>query len=549
MKKPLYLYSIFGVITWILLACRTHMSEVDLFVFTSILVLIPIGLHLTDQTSKWIKWLTILYPIAAGSAVFSHWEMLISWGWWGFTILLALFSLARFMIQGGMYIEENMIHFAWMYFAIGGTWFVAHAYGYSLMGFDDLIVLLTTAHFHYIPFALLFHGLLGRELKSQGQMLPVRYKVAGVMMLVIPLFIALGITYARWMEIVGSVLFAFSLMIYAILVWKAAFAIRQAVTKILLIISSLSVIMTISFAVIYAFGRWQGITTISIPTMVMIHGAVNVFGFSVPGMMGYMMLANKQHVPISSIPFSNIKGTFPIGKRFFHKHGAIDEGCTAVPTGMVDSMDCFTSTFFNPNAIHPLIRAFYENTITFELDVVPHWHPFFYPFAKLYKKISHRMEQMNFPISTSDMKVEVESTILPLKDRIDGRTNVRAWIRTEKATKKAFYVAAYSSHTNNGTGERFYNIFFPLPFGGMTSVLRMTHFKDEGVRLTSLSHTKHVTEQQGVYGQIGSCHIRLPINETIDVWVEDHVIKARHSNWFLGFRFLTLDYEIRRCIS
>lgn len=284
-----------------------------------------------------------------------------------------------------------------MYIAIGGTWFVAHAYNYSLMSFDSMIVVLTANHFHYASlFALLFHGLLGRELKSQGQILSPSYKVAGVIMLVIPLFIATGITYARWMEIVGAVLFAFSLIVHAILVWKATFSIQRVVTKILLIVSSLSVIMTILLSVIYAFGRWQGITTISIPTMVMIHGTVNVFGFSVLGIIGYMMLTNKQHVPISSIPFSNIKGTFPIGRRFFHKQGAIDEGVTVFPTGMVDSMDLFTSTSFNPNVIHPLIRSFYENTIMFELDVVPHWHPFFYPFAKLYKKLSQRMDEFSY---------------------------------------------------------------------------------------------------------------------------------------------------------
>jgi len=550
MKWPLHMYSIFGIITLIALTTAVQMFIVDLFLYISILVLLPIGLHVTDQTSKWIRLLKYFYPIAAASSVISYWYPIFSWVWCVFTILLALSGFARFIKQGGMYIEENMISFAWMYLAIGGIWFVAHAYDCSLMGFDSMIVLLTANHFHYASlFPLLFHGLLGRELKSQGKVLTPLYKVAGVIMLVIPLFIAIGITYSRLMEVVGSVLFAFSLIAHAILVWKATFSIKRVVTKILLIVSSISVIMTILLSVIYAFGRWEGILTVSIPTMVMIHGSVNVIGFSVFGMIGYMMLPNKQHVPISSIPFSKIKGTLLIGRRFFQKQGVIDQDVTVLPTGMVDSMDLFSSTFFNPSAIHPLIRSFYENTIMYELDVVPHWHPLFYPFAKLYRKLSRRIEQMNFPVSTSDMKVEVESTILPLKDHIDGRTNVRAWIRTEKSTKKAFYVAAYSTHTNNETGERYYNIFFPLPFGGMTSVLRITNFQDDGVRLTSLSHTKHATEQQGVYGRIGSCHVRLPINETIDVWVEDNVIKACHHSWLFGFRCLTLNYEIRRLVA
>ncbi|SEN07141.1 YndJ family protein [Lihuaxuella thermophila] len=545
MKKPLYVYSLFGILTLFVLAMTTRIFIVDLFLYISILVLLPIGLHLTDQMSKWIRLLTLVYPIAAGSSVISHWYPIFSWGWCAFTILLALYGLTRFIKQGGMYMEESMIHFAWMYIAIGGMWFVAHAYNDPLMGFDSLIVVLTANHFHYASlFPLLFHGLLGRELKTQGQMLTPLYKIAGVIMLVMPLFIAIGITFARWMEIVGAVFFAFSLIIYAFFVWKTTFSTKQVVTKLLLVVSSLSAVMTIILSVIYAFGRWQGYETISIPTMVVTHGMVNVFGFSVLGMIGYMMLTNKNHVPISSIPFSNIKGTFPIGRHFFQ--GTIDEGATVLPTGMVDSMDMFTSTSFDPKVIHPLIRSFYENTMMFELDVTPHWHPILYPFAKLYKKLSHRMEQLNFPISSDTRKVEVESTILPLKDEIDGRDNVRAWIRTEKATKKAFYVAAYSTHTNNQTGERYYNIFFPLPFGGMTSVLRIAHFQDGGVHLTSLSHTKHATEQQGVYGRIGSWHIRLPINETIDVWVEDNVIKACHHSWLFGFCCLTLDYEIRR---
>ncbi|MBA4492705.1 YndJ family protein [Paenactinomyces guangxiensis] len=547
MKKVFYMYSIFGTVAWIVLAMTAQMFIVDLFLYISILVLIPMGLQITNQTGKWTRLLVIIYPIAAVSSVLSHWYPIFSWAWWVFTILLAFFGIAHFIKQGGMYIEENMINFAWMYTAIGGTWLVAHAYNYALMGFDSMIVVLTANHFHYASlFPLLFHGLLGRELKSQGKVLSAPYKAAGIIMLVIPLFIAIGITYARWMEIAGALLFACSLIAYAVLTWKSTISGQRLIAKILLNISSVSVTVTILLSVIYAFGRWQGMTTISIPTMIMIHGAVNVFGFSVPGMIGYLMLTNKQHVPVSSIPFSKIKGTFPVGRHFFHKQGAIDEGAASLPAGMVDSMDLFTSASFHPNAIHPLIRSFYENTMMFELDVVPRWHPLFYPVAKRYKKLSQRMEQMNFPVSSNDRKVEVESAIFPLKDETDGRTNVRAWIRSEQATKKAFYVAAYSTHTNNETGERYYNIFFPLPFGGMTSVLRITHFQEQGVHLTSLSHTKHVTEQQGVYGSIGSYHIRLPINETIDVWVEDHVIKACHHSWLFGFRCLTLNYEIRK---
>jgi hypothetical protein len=98
------------------------------------------------------------------------------------------------------------------------------------------------------------------------------------------------------------------------------------------------------------------------------------------------------------------------------------------------------------------------------------------------------------------------------------------------------------------------NIAFPLLGGHMTSVLRMNP-AGAGLSLTTLPIPDH-SGDQGVYFVWRSLFLRLPFNETIDVYPLDNdsvpetpdprysasTVYARHDMWLWGIRFLTLDY-------
>ncbi|WP_174731839.1 hypothetical protein [Mesobacillus harenae] len=207
-------------------------------------------------------------------------------------------------------------------------------------------------------------------------------------------------------------------------------------------------------------------------------------------------------------------------------------------------MNIFNRGDFKADNVDPQVKQFYTDTVDFDMDVKAEWNVFFYPAAKIYKKWSVRAEQMNFPVSDHQGITKIDSEIIKLNDFLDGRENVRAWIRSDRLNRKAFYAAAYSTFLSNEP-ERYYNVFFPLPFGGLTSILKITHFIETGVKLTSLSERRRA-DYQGVYQMIANVPLRLPINETICVWREGNEINATHVSWVFGIKALTLDYKIRK---
>jgi len=113
------------------------------------------------------------------------------------------------------------------------------------------------------------------------------------------------------------------------------------------------------------------------------------------------------------------------------------------------------------------------------------------------------------------------------------------------------YAAAYAVHRY--LGVPYMNIAFPLLGGHMTSVLRMNPL-GTGLSLTTLPIPHHGGDQ-GVYFVWRGLTLRLPFNETIDVYDASHpsvpkfpgedpntAVFARHDMWLWGIRFLTLHY-------
>ncbi len=163
---------------------------------------------------------------------------------------------------------------------------------------------------------------------------------------------------------------------------------------------------------------------------------------------------------------------------------------------------------------------------------------------------------MNLPLLPDTANSRIKSTIIPLLDKLDGRENVRGWIRVYEATQEAVYVAAYATHFCDGTA--YMNIAFPLPPGNLTSILHLTTFEQDGdtnLRLSSFA-ASNPGGDQGVYLSTKWFTIRLPFNEIIEVFSMpyeempavmsngNHEVFARHRVWLFGIHFLTLHYGI-----
>ncbi|ADJ16549.1 hypothetical protein [Halalkalicoccus jeotgali] len=152
--------------------------------------------------------------------------------------------------------------------------------------------------------------------------------------------------------------------------------------------------------------------------------------------------------------------------------------------GETESLEDYARSGFDPNAVHPDVRALYEETATFGMSVAATWH---FPYslgARVASRGTSRIEQLNLPGPGGDSK-RVSSDLFALAEpaaETDPRDDPRLWIRTDDDTGEGVFVAIYASYVDGD--ERFVNIAVPLPHTNLATVLRMEHYGD-GIALTT----------------------------------------------------------------
>jgi hypothetical protein len=209
--------------------------------------------------------------------------------WLVLTILMALSGLLRFLPRRLFDPAEISISFALIYVAVAGGNLVTSRLGAEPLGFGDTIILLTAVHFHYAGFAApLLAGLLGRRLATTSPGLHYAV-VAAVAVLVagIPL-VGLGITFSPPLALVGAISMSLGLLIVAVLqIGWIVLRSGPILTRLLLFLSSLSVLAGMSLACTYAYSIVARRLIIDIPYMARTHGMVNALGFTLCGLLGW----------------------------------------------------------------------------------------------------------------------------------------------------------------------------------------------------------------------------------------------------------------------
>lgn len=188
--------------------------------------------------------------------------------------------------------------------------------------------------------------------------------------------------------------------------------------------------------------------------------------------------------------------------------------------------------------ISPGIVDFYENTNDYRLFATIRWRSWFKPFAFVYSFISRKTEQINLPLHRNE--VEMTGDIITVGDGLDGREDVRAWIR--KVGEKYAFIALYSHH-QSVEGVPFMNIALPLPFSTMTGILEL-NANGRDLQLTSRKNA--ATSDAGIYltSRLGQ-YFRLPLEENFVVHEEtDGQLHAKHEMWIFSIPFLRIDYTI-----
>jgi hypothetical protein len=215
--------------------------------------------------------------------------------------------------------------------------------------------------------------------------------------------------------------------------------------------------------------------------------------------------------------------------------------------GIVASLDSLAGPSFDPAAVDPLVREFYEHTTRFALDIVPQWRVWVRPGYLLYRTLLARpLGQANVPMSQREAQHGVRSRIDTISGA-DGVVSVRGWIRSAADTGEPIYVGIYTTYRDQDRG--YVSVGFPLPQASFTATLLPQGRPGGGLVLDSRSSL----DQPGHYltyidpesGSLTTAAVR-GFAERLDVYVADGELRAEHAFWVFGFPFLVLHYRMHR---
>src|SRR6266496_5090429 len=175
------------------------------------------------------------------------------------------------------------------YLVVGASWLALARLGTRPLEFEDVIVHATAVHFHYAGFVL--PALLVWLARADRQK-RTRWALAGVLagMPLVAAGITLTVWQIHWLESAATVFMAVSCWLAAWQQGRFAWTVQGALTRGLLLVSSGSLAVAMVLACLYAGGRLFGAAWLDIPFMLRFHGGLQVFGFALPGLVGWSIM-------------------------------------------------------------------------------------------------------------------------------------------------------------------------------------------------------------------------------------------------------------------
>ncbi len=257
-------------------------------------------------------------------------------------------------------------------------------------------------------------------------------------------------------------------------------------------------------------------------------------------------------VDASSLPFvvPLESRTRYVGTDYVRSLATVLEGAyvrDAPDAGILASLDALVGPDFDPAAVDPAVRRFYEHTSRYKLDIVPEWRPWVRPGYLLYRTVVARpLGQANVPMNQRDALRGVHSRIDTIDVDGDGVPEVRGWIRSFADDDAPIYTGIYTTYRD---GERGYvSVGFPLPQASFTATLVPRAREGGGMTLTSRSDLPHPGHYLTYIDPASRALTTVAVAgfaEELHVYVADGDLRADHSFWVFGLPFLTLHYQIK----
>jgi hypothetical protein len=216
--------------------------------------------------------------------------------------------------------------------------------------------------------------------------------------------------------------------------------------------------------------------------------------------------------------------------------------------GIVSSLDDIAGASFDPGAVDPLVREFYEHTTRFTLDIVPKWRVWVRPGYLLYRTLVARpLGQANVPMNQRETQRGIRSRIDTITHGAEAVISIRGWIRSWIDTDEPIYVGIYTTYRHGDHG--YVSVGFPLPQASFTATLAPRARPGGGLILDSHSDL----DQPGHYltyvdpDSRDLTTLAVPgFAERLDVYVEEGELRAEHAFRLFGLPFLVLHYHLHR---
>jgi hypothetical protein len=219
----------------------------------------------------------------------------------------------------------------------------------------------------------------------------------------------------------------------------------------------------------------------------------------------------------------------------------------APDVGIVGSIDELAGPDFDPAAVDPRVRHFYEHTTRYALDIVPRWRAWVRPGYLLYRTlVAAPLGQANVPMSQREAQRGVHGRIDTNTLPGQAEVAVRGWIRSFADTDAPIYIGISTTYRHEGAG--YVSVGFPVPQGSFTATLAPRLRPDGGLTLSS----EAAGSQAGHYlsalddatGRLTT--LALPgFSERLDVFVDaEGDLRAEHAFALFGLPFLVLEYRL-----
>jgi hypothetical protein len=241
-----------------------------------------------------------------------------------------------------------------------------------------------------------------------------------------------------------------------------------------------------------------------------------------------------------------------IGGRFFDDFAAEQGLSVQSGTGLIKNFAELSGSAFELEQITPEVRHFYENAAEYELDAWSEWCGFFRPFGYILARLfSHRLQQLNVPLSGLDTSRGITSRVADLTDAA-GEVKYTAWIRELLGSRHVLYAGSYSTCRVPNFEGVCVKVVFPLPNGNAIVIMYPQSEADGSLVLTSSgvgygSPGFYFTVHEG--DRIWAKYVAA-MRETIRVYADARKqVRADHVLRFQGMTFLRLHYRLKRMQS